>query len=69
MRHKDIISLAEGTPIYEHKTGESECQRNLNYTLVIEEEDPPIEECPRPTELYNFDFFSISEMHKHFKTI
>tara|TARA_R110002020_G_scaffold237359_1_gene449675 strand:+ start:360 stop:569 length:210 start_codon:yes stop_codon:yes gene_type:complete len=69
MRHKDIIELANGQPIYEHKTGETECKKELSYTLTLIEEHPPIEECPRPKELYQFDFFSIGEMHTHFKTI
>jgi len=55
MTHRHIISLAEGTPIIEHKSGESEATRHLSYELVIEEV-LTIEDCPKPKELYGYDF-------------
>ena len=55
MTHQDIINLANGTPILEHKNGESEAIAHLSYELVIEERIT-IEECPKPKELYGYDF-------------
>ena len=55
MTHKHIIELANGTPILEHKSGESEATTNLSYELVIEDVYT-IAECPKPKELYGYDF-------------
>lgn len=65
MTHKQIIDLANGMPIFHHKSGESEAQANLSYELVIEEAMPKVIATDKPKHLTP-RFFSHAEMHELF---
>ena len=64
MTHKYIIELANGMPIKKHRNGADEPSHKswtdtrdtyINYEFTIEESFT-IEDCPKPKELYGFDF-------------
>ena len=64
MTHKHIIELANGTPIKKYRNGADEPSHEswtkaretyINYEFTIEERIT-IEDCPKPKELYGYDF-------------